>query len=79
MAFPGQIWLRISVTRKMTMRQNFWKTREGLGKTGGDEYDGGAATAGEDVVEEDDACGDPRLDSSRVVVVGVGTDLLDMA
>ena len=32
-----------------------------------------------DVVDGVDACGDPRLDSSRVMVVGVAADLLDMA
>ena len=32
-----------------------------------------------DVVEEVDACGDPRLDSLRVLVVGVAAVLLDMA
>ena len=33
----------------------------------------------DDVVDGVDACGDPWLDSSRVVVVGIVTDLLDMA
>ena len=32
-----------------------------------------------DVVDGVDACGDPRLDSFRMVVVGVAADLLDMA
>ena len=37
-------------------------------KTGGNEFDDEAATVGEDVVDEDDACGDPRLDSLRASV-----------
>ena len=46
--------------------RTFRKTRGGLGNTGGDEFDDGAATVGEDVVEEDDACGVPGSDSLRL-------------
>ena len=42
------------------------RRRSEPGRGDGDEFDGGAATVGEDVVEEDDACGVPGYDSLRL-------------